>query len=410
MNVLVLNAGSSSQKSCLYQLSGDRLPQHPPEPLWEAQIDWTKAEQTAELTVKTAAGIHASEALQPDSRPTGMAKLLSTLWNGSTQVIDGPHDIHIVGHRVVHGGTDYQQSTRITPEVKEAIANLIPLAPAHNPANLEGIDAVEQILGDEVPQVAVFDTAFHARMPEAAIVYPGPYEWYKSGIRRYGFHGISHQYCAQRTAQLLGCDLNDLRIISCHLGNGCSLSAIREGVSVNTTMGFTPLEGLMMGSRSGSIDPGLIIHLLRQDESASLQNAVDEIDTLLNRQSGLKGLSGISNDMRQIDAAIAQGNSRAQLALDVFIHRLQTHIGAMLASLGGLDALVFTAGIGEHHPPTRARSCAAFEFLGLRLDADKNQQPPSDAEISTPDSTVRVLVIHTQEDWAIAQECWRLAS
>lgn len=409
MNVLVLNAGSSSHKSCLYSLPGDRLLDQPPAPLWNAQIDWSNAEHAAQLTVNTASGSRVSESFSTDSRPAGIAKLLGTMWSGSTQVIDGPTAIDIVGHRVVHGGADYHHSTRVTPEVKGAIARLIPLAPAHNPANLEGIDAIETLLGRDIPQVAVFDTAFHAQMPAAAIVYPGPYDWYEAGLRRYGFHGISHQYCAQRAAQLLKCDLNGLRILSCHLGNGCSLAAIRDGISINTTMGFTPLEGLMMGSRSGSIDPGLLIHLLRQGTLASDPNAVDTLDVMLNQQSGLQGLSGISNDMRQIDSAIAQGNPRAQLALDVFIHRLQTHMGAMLASLGGLDVLVFTAGIGEHHPPTRARSCAAFEFLGLRLDPNKNQQSLADTEISNSDSTVRVLVIHTQEDWAIAQECWQFA-
>lgn len=285
--------------------------------------------------------------------------------------------------------------------MKAAIADLAALAPAHNPANLEGIEALEQILGTEVPQIAVFDTAFHTQMPLFAAIYPGPYEWFEQGIRRYGFHGISHQYCAQRAAQILGRELKELRLITCHLGNGCSLAAIRDGHSVDTTMGFTPLDGLMMGSRSGSVDPGILIHLMRQEGYTA-----DKLEQLLNLASGLKGISGVSEDMRQIMAAIAQGNQRAQLALDIYVHRLRSGICAMLASLGGLDALIFTAGVGENSPTIRAAACEAFEFLGLKLDPEKNTRLPDDRDIATADSTLRVLVIHTQEDWAIAQECW----
>ena len=399
MKILVLNAGSSSQKSCLYELIGATLPEHPPHPLWEAQIDWTHQE----LKVKTAQGNVLEETLQSSSRADGTAQMLETLWNGKTGVIENPAEINIVGHRVVHGGEEYRQSTFVTKEVKDAIARLSIFAPVHNPANLEGIEAIEKIL-PTLPQVVVFDTAFHATLPPAAFVYPGPYEWLEMGIRRYGFHGISHQYCAQRAAQILGKDLKQLRIITCHLGNGCSLAAVREGRSIDTTMGFTPLEGLMMGSRSGSIDPGILIHLLRQGDVT-----VDELDDILNRQSGLQGVSGVSNDMRQIGEAIASGNSRAQLAFDIFIHRLRSGIGAMLASLGGLDALIFTAGIGENAEEVRTSACLAFGFLGLKLDLEQNEQKLAvDRDIATPDSTVRVLAIHTQEDWAIAQECWQL--
>ena len=269
--------------------------------------------------------------------------------------------------------------------------------------NLEGIEALEKILPN-VPQVAVFDTAFHAQLPPAAFVYPGPYEWLENGIRRYGFHGISHQYCARRAAQLLNRDLTHLRLISCHLGNGCSLAAIRGGVSVDTTMGFTPLDGLMMGSRSGAIDPGIIIHLLKGGDLTS-----EKLDNILNRNSGLKGISGLSSDMRQIGDAIAQGNERAQLALDIYIHRLRAGIGAMLASLGGLDALIFTAGVGENSPVVRAAACEAFGFIGLKLDGEKNQHSPVDEDIAAVDSGARVLVIHTQENWEIARECWKSA-
>jgi acetate kinase len=340
------------------------------------------------------------QVIQSQSRVDDTRQMLTTLWEGETQVIEKPGQIDMVGHRVVHGGQEYQESVLINPEVKAAIARLCHLAPAHNPANLEGIEMMQTILGTQVPQVAVFDTAFHARMPIANRTYPGPYTWLDQGIRRYGFHGISHQYCSQRAAQILGRELTDLRLITCHLGNGASLSAVQQGYSIDTTMGFTPLDGLMMGTRSGSVDPGILLHLLRNHHS------VDELDRILNKESGLQGISGVSGDLRQVMTAIAEGNSRAQLALNMYIHRLRSCIGSMLASLGGLDALVFTAGVGENSPSIRAAACTTFEFLGLKLDTAKNESHPMDQDIATPDSTVRVVVIHTQEDWAIAQECW----
>jgi acetate kinase len=336
-----------------------------------------------------------------DERQKAIAYMLNTLWRGSTQVITQLSDIDIVGHRIVHGGQEYSKATLVTPDVKAAIQQLAELAPAHNPVNLEGIEAIEQILA-QVPQVAVFDTAFHSQLPLSAAVYPGPYEWFEQGIRRYGFHGISHQYCVQRAVQLLGKPLDSLRIISCHLGNGCSLAAVRNGVSIDTTMGYTPLEGLMMGTRSGSVDPSILIHLMRQGYDA------EKLDSLLNKQSGLKGLSGVSGDMRQIKQSIEEGNSRAQLAFDVYVHRLRSHIGAMLASLGGLDALIFTGGVGENSAPVRAAAVEAFAFLGLKFDQAKNEASPVDEDIAATDSTIPVLVIHTEEDWAIAKECWQL--
>ncbi|MEG3875050.1 acetate kinase [Microcoleus sp. Z1_B5] len=402
MKILVLNAGSSSQKSCLYELN-DVLPDRPLEPLWEAQIDWTHQQGIAELKVKTAKGDRLEEEFASESRQDAISRMLESLWKGKTQTINDLNEIDIVGHRVVHGGQDYQQSTLISPDVKQAIARLSVFAPVHNPVNLEGIEAIEKILPN-VPQVAVFDTAFHAQLSPAAFVYPGPYEWLENGIRRYGFHGISHQYCARRAADILGRDLADLRLISCHLGNGCSLAAIRGGWSVDTTMGFTPLEGLMMGSRSGSIDPGILIHLLKQSDFTA-----EKLDGILNRNSGLKGISGVSSDLRQIGDAIAQGNQRAQLALDIYIHRLRAGIGAMLASLGGLDALIFTAGVGENSALVRAAACEAFGFIGLKLDGDKNQHSSIDRDIAAVDSAVKILVIHTQEDWEIARECWKLS-
>jgi acetate kinase len=413
MKILVLNAGSSSQKSCLYDFEGPSalglgknvLPETLPEPLWKAQIDWTAPEGHAALAVQTLQGQAFHGTYASVSKQADTLKALQTLWSGSTQVIDSPQEIDIVGHRIVHGGEKYQGSTWINAEVKAAIAQLAEFAPIHNPANLEGIAAVEHILGPDIRQVAVFDTAFHSHLLPAVYTYPGPYEWLQLGIRRYGFHGISHQYCAQRAAQMLGRNLESLKLITCHLGNGCSLAAIREGRSIDTTMGFTPLEGLMMGTRSGSMDPGILIYLLRQFDYTA-----DRLDRVLNHESGLLGISGVSNDLRQVVDAMEQDNDRAKLAFDMFVHRLQTQIGAMLASLGGLDVLVFTGGIGENSPAIRAETCKAFEFLNLSLDLSQNKACSTDREIAQPGSKVNVLVIHTQEDWAIAQECHRLAS
>lgn len=401
MKILVLNAGSSSQKSCLFEI-GDSLPSSPPKPLWEAHMDWSSGTGSAELSVKNSGGAVLHNFLKVDSRAAAIHKMLDTLWSGPAQALRPPSGIDVAGHRVVHGGHDYQQASMVTPEVRAAIASLALFAPLHNRADLEGMEAIDRILGT-IPQVAVFDTAFHSQMPLAAAAYAGPYEWLAKGIRRYGFHGISHQYCAHRTAEILGRELAPLRLVTCHLGNGCSLAAIEGGRSVDTTMGFTPLEGLMMGTRSGSVDPGILIHLLREEKYSA-----DELEQVLNEKSGLLGISGLSNDMRPILAAI-KTNARAQLAFDVFVHRLRSCIGAMVASLGGLDALVFTGGIGENSPEVRTAACEAFEFLDLKIGAEKNAASPIDQDIAAESSTVRVLVVRTQEDWAIARECWKLA-
>jgi len=418
MKILALNAGSSSQKSRLYEIDAS-LPKEPPAPLWEADADWTERQGVAEVKIKAGQGHQQpfqilQESVPMDKRETIIKHMLASLWSGTTKVVEQPGEIDIVGHRVVHGGQEYRESTFINPDVKAAIQRFAVFAPSHNPANLEGIEAVEQIL-PHVPQVAVFDTAFHSHLPPATAVYPGPYAWFEQGIRRYGFHGISHEYCAHRTAQLLGRDLESLKLITCHLGNGCSLAAIQHGVSVDTTMGFTPMEGLMMGSRSGSVDPGILIHLLQHQGYSA-----DQLDDTLNKASGLQGISGISSDMRQILKAMGEGNSRAKLAFDMYVYRLRVHIGMMLAALGELDALVFAAGIGENAAAVRAAACEGFGFLKLKLDAQKNslmitdfvgsnQREPVDQDIATADSAVRVLVVHTQEDWMIAQECWKLA-
>jgi acetate kinase len=399
MKILVLNAGSSSQKSRFYDLA-DALPEHPPVPLWEADADWSEHPGVTELKITTAHSQTHQEELRTNSRPQVIEHLLQTLWSGSAQVLAHPSDLDVVGHRVVHGGPEYHQSTKVTPAVKDAIKRWASIAPVHNLANLEGIEVLERIL-PSVPQVAVFDTAFHSQMPLPAVVYPVPYEWFEQGIRRYGFHGISHQYCAHRAAQLLGKDLEPLRLITCHLGNGCSLAAIFQGRSIDTTMGFTPLEGLMMGSRSGSVDPGLLLYLLRQKGYSA-----EQLDTTLNKASGLQGVSGVSNDMREILHAMAQGHTRARLAFDVFVYRLRLYIGAMLAALGGIDALVFTGGIGEHAATIRARVCRDAHGLGLALDEAANQA--GGPRISGEGSAVSGWVIPTDENLMVARHTRRL--
>ena len=400
MKVLVLNSGSSSQKIRLYEL-GEVLPASPPPCLWEAKIEW--GDRESRVTVENSHSTAQPTRVHVSSRMEALQHLLTSLSNGPQRILSALSDIDVTGHRVVHGGPKYEQPVLITPEVKSGIAAAAVFAPLHNRAELEGMDIVEKLMG-RVPQVAVFDTGFHRKMPLASAVYPGPYEWIEQGIRRYGFHGINHQYCAHRAAQLLQNDVASLKLVTCHLGNGCSLAAIREGHSIDTTMGFTPLEGLMMGTRSGSVDPGILTYLMRRERSDG-----ETLDDVLNYKSGLLGISGVSGDMRNILEAMKAGNSRARLAFDIYIHRLQAGIGAMVAVLGGLDALVFTAGVGENSPEVRSSTCSQLGFLGLRLDEKKNVQPSLDEDIAASDSAVRVLVIRAQEDWAIARECWNLA-
>ena len=400
MKILVLNSGSSSQKACLYKI-GETLPDHPPACLWEGRIEW--GGDSAAITVKNSEGVVQEERLTVTSREQAIRHLLRTLVSGSARAINSASDIDAVGHRVVHGGPNFEDPLVVTPQVYSAIADVSEFAPLHIRAELEGMKIVENLRGD-VPQIAVFDTGFHRQMPLSAAIYPGPYEWFESGIRRYGFHGINHQYCAERAAQMLGADVNALRIVSCHLGNGCSVTAIRDGQSIDTTMGFTPLEGLMMGTRSGSVDPGILTYLMRRDQLDS-----QGIDKVLNEKSGLLGVSGLSSDMRDILTGIQQGHKRAKLAFDIYVHRLRAAIGGMAAVLGGMDGLVFTAGVGENSAEVRAAACRGLEFIGIRLDTKMNARPSLDQDVSTADSRVRVLVIRAQEDWAIAKECWKLA-
>jgi acetate kinase len=403
MKILVLNSGSSSQKASLYEVE-ENLPVNPPRTLWESKIEWNG--DHAEVYVLTSPSPNLPRGVKIASRREATEHLLEMLWAGDARVISASSEVDIAGHRIVHGGQQFKQPTLITSEVKSAIGGMSSFAPLHNRAELEGIEIIENKFG-AIPQVAVFDTSFHSELPEAAAVYAGPYEWVTRGIRRYGFHGINHEYCAGRAAQLLRRELKSLKLITCHLGNGCSLAAIQGGRSVDTTMGFTPLDGLMMGTRCGAVDPGILTYLMRQDGLSGQQ-----LDDLLNKESGLLGVSGISSDMRQIVSQMKAGHERAKLAFGIFVHRLQSAIGAAIAVLGGLDALVFTAGIGENSPEVRAAACANLAFAGVKLDATKNATVAvaADQDIARADSAVHVLVIRAQEDWAIAKQCWRLAS
>ncbi len=323
MKILVLNSGSSSQKACLFDL-GSLLPDDPPKPLWEGKLEWRGDRAT--LEARSASGAAVRENVEPGERSAATSHLLNELVSGKTRVLESLSEIDVVGHRIVNGGRSYIRSTVITAEVKSAIEKMAVFAPLHNRLELDGIALIETLFEKcrgTVPQVAVFDTGFHSSLPDAAAIYPGPYDWVEQGIRKFGFHGINHQYCAGRAAQILGKNLADLKLITCHLGNGCSLAAIRGGKSIDTTMGFTPLDGLMMGTRSGSVDPGILTYLMREKRLDG-----EELDELLNTKSGLLGVSGVSADMREVIAAMQSANKRAQLAFDIFVHRLRAGIGS----------------------------------------------------------------------------------
>ncbi len=327
--------------------------------------------------------------------------VLGVMLSKNHGVIDDKEDIEAVGHRVVHGGETFSDSVLITDEVMQALQDNIELAPLHNPPNIKGIQAVKRILPN-VPQCAVFDTAFHTKMPPKAFLYGIPYELYKKHkIRKYGFHGTSHSYVAHKAAEVLGKDIKELKIVTAHLGNGCSMSAVQNGVSVDTTMGFTPLEGLIMGTRSGDADPSLILYIMGK-EGLSLSEA----GTLLNKHSGLIGISGVSSDMRELVAAVKEGNKRAKYAFDIFCYRIKKYLGSYAAAMGGLDAFVFTGGIGENSSEVRAEVCADLQFLGIELDENKNN---SSAEIiSKPSSKIPVLRIPTNEELVIAIDTGRI--
>jgi acetate kinase len=403
MKILVINGGSSSLKCWFSDLPAGLLPTAALPPHWSARADWAHHTGIAELQIKRSDGVTIQRQLRVDAPVAVLEPVLELLWNGDAKVIGAPSDIDVVGHRIVQGGPKFRESTPLTAEVRNAIAEQVEFAPAHNRFELEAIRAIDHVLGTGVPQIACFDTGFHSTLQPAAYVYPGPYSWIEQGIRRYGFHGMSHRYASRRASEMLGGDAQKLRLIVCHLGNGASLAAVRGGKSVDTSMGFTPIEGLMMGTRCGSIDPGILVFLIRHRGYTA-----EQLDGILNKESGLYGVSGVSADMREVIRAMQNTNERAQLAFDVYAHRLVREVGAMLAVLGGMDALIFTGGVGENVPQVREIVCEQLAFLGLKLDATKNKEPTLDADVADASSTVRVLVIRAEEEWEIARECHRL--
>lgn len=315
--------------------------------------------------------------------------------------ISGPEAVRAVGHRVVHGGTEFREAVRVDGGVKAAIARLSVLAPLHNPPALAALEAAERRFPG-VPHVAAFDTAFFSDLPREQVVYPIPYEWHERwGVRRFGFHGLSHQYCSGRAGEMLGGGRH--RVVVLHLGNGCSGSAVVDGKPVATTMGFTPMEGLMMGTRSGSVDPGILLHAVREEGLSA-----DELDEALNHKSGLLGVSGVSGDFRAVLAAARAGQERARLAIAIYADRARAAVGSLATAMGGIDALVFTAGIGEHAAELRAEVCRGLEFMGLAIDLDRNAAAAPDADVSLTGSPARILVVHTREDLVVARETRRV--
>ncbi len=331
--------------------------------------------------------------------------VIAVLLSPNHGVIKDKGEIDAVGHRVVHGGETFTGSVLITDQVMKALKDNIELAPLHNPPNIKGIQATQGHLPN-IPQIAVFDTAFHAKMPSQAFLYGIPFELYKKHkIRRYGFHGTSHLYVAQRAAAMLGKPIEQLKIITAHLGNGCSMTAVDGGKSVDTSMGFTPLEGLLMGTRGGDMDPWIILYIMGKEGLT-----LSEANTLLNKHSGLLGISGESSDMREIEEAVLEGNKKAKNAFDVFTYRIKKYVGAYTAALGGLDALVFTGGIGENSVLVRKKVCENMDYLGIIIDDQLNENVNGECEISTPSSKVKVLRIPTNEELVIALDTEKIVS
>ena len=395
MNILVINCGSSSLK---YQLI-DSVSE---EVLAKGLCERIGAAGSV-LTHKTADG--RKEVIEePMPNHTVAVKLVITaLTDAEYGCIKSLDEIGAVGHRIVHGGENFAESVIITEDTIKAIEECSDLAPLHNPANLIGVNSCKEIMKD-VPMVAVFDTAFHQTMPEKAYIYGLPYEYYeKYKIRRYGFHGTSHQFVSNRAAEILGKDIKDLKIIVCHLGNGASVTAVQGGKSVDTSMGMTPLEGLLMGTRSGDIDPAVVEFIAKKENLA-----VEKVLNILNKKSGMLGLTGISSDARDVEAAVKEGNERAILTVTTFAYRVAKYIGAYTAAMNGVDAICFTAGLGENHRLLRERVTSYLGYLGAELDPVRNDVAGEEAIVSTDDSKVALLVVPTNEELAIARETKRL--
>ena len=392
MKILVLNCGSSSVKYKLIDTTTEKT-------LAEGGVEKIGLNDGF-LKFKKESGEKVIIELGNVDHNGAVRAVLNLLTSPDNGVIKSYSEIDAVGHRVVHGAEKFNKSVLITPEVIEQVKACYDLAPLHNPANITGIEAIEAILPG-VPQVAVFDTAFHQTMPPKSFMYPLPYKYYiEDGVRRYGFHGTSHRYVSQRAAEILGVDIKETKMITCHVGNGGSITAIVGGKSVDTSMGLTPTEGLMMGTRVGDVDPGAITYLMLKHKLSAA-----DVQKIINKESGVLGISEISSDMREIEQAIAAGNPNAKLALDMYEQRITKYIGAYAAEMGGVDIIVFTGGVGENQTGTRWNVCAPLGFMGVKIDKDVNAQTRgAEAIISTPDSKVTVMVIPTDEELMIARD------
>ena len=391
MKILVLNCGSSSVK---YKL----IDSDTKEVLAEGGVEKIGLPDSF-LKFKRPDGSKETITVEMPDAKAAVENVIKVLTDPKDGVIKSFDEIDAVGHRVVHGMDKFNKSVLITPEVIEKVKECYTVAPLHNPANIAGIEAVTSLI-PSVPQVAVFDTAFHQTMPDYAYMYALPYEAYeKYGVRRYGFHGTSHRYVSKRACEFLGVDYDKQRIITCHIGNGGSIAAINDGKCVDTSMGLTPTEGLLMGTRVGDVDPGALVYLIKE-----MNLDADGLLNLINKKSGVAGVSGVSSDMRDIEAAIKEGNERARLALEMYEYRILKYIGAYAAVLGGVDIIVFTGGVGENQTITREKICKKLEFLGVTFDAEANKTRGEEITISGADSKVKVVVIPTDEELMIAQD------
>ena len=390
MKILVINCGSSSLKYQLIDMQGEKV-------LCKGLCERIGMESS--MITHEANG---NKATTPAIFPThteAFAEVVKKMTTGDGKVIDDVSEINAIGHRVVHGGEKFQASCLITPEVIETLRELSPLAPLHNPAGILGIEAAKKVFGD-IPNVAVFDTAFHSTMPPKAFMYAIPYEYYeKYGVRRYGFHGTSHKYVASRAADMLGKPIESLKLISCHLGNGSSVTAVDGGKSVETSMGFTPLAGLPMGTRAGDIDAGILEYLMNK-----YGYSIGEMLNILNKKSGMEGISGVSSDFRDLEEGAEKGNKRCALAREKFAYEVKKLIGAYAAVMGGVDAIIFTAGVGENDALERMQIASGLEYMGVKMDEDANNVRGEERVISATDSKVKVLLIPTNEELMIAMD------
>jgi len=395
MKILVINCGSSSCKFQLFDMDTGVV-------LAKGNADRIGID--GKLSYKNSKGADLEKDVELPDHKVAVKLVLSQLTDPETGVISDVSEISAVGHRVLHGGKYYSESVVVNDDVKKVIKQCFPLGPLHNPANLTGIEACESVLPAGTPQVAVFDTAFHMTMPPKAYTYALPYEISeKYSIRRYGFHGTSHRYVSKRAAEFLGISTEGLKMVTCHLGNGSSFAAVKDGKCVDTSMGLTPLAGICMGTRTGDIDPAIVPFLMQKEGLAP-----EEIDTLLNKKSGVLGVSGVSSDFRDLAKAASEGNERAQLALDMFSYQGSKIVGSYAAAMGGVDVIVFTAGIGENTDTIREAIIKPLEFMGAKIDPAKNNGTRCEAVISADDSKVKIVVIPTNEELAIAQETMAL--